>query len=253
MAFASTDSEYCLRAWNAADEMEGGLGGVHVPLISDCNHKLSKDYGVLIEDEGVAERALFIIDPKGTIRSMTINDADVGRSVDEAQRILDALVFKDEFGEGCPVDWKKGDKGIDIAAKSKVEGPVEVRKSWVEWARPKLGRTWSGASHMSSKSMGNIPSQGPIRYNSSGENLFAMSASHATDRTPPRSSVTSGNQSPAPSSKAPASTSDILSPTSNGTGIMGNQMTQAMMQQQLDNMQAALTNQKLGQDIGLAS
>ena len=99
--------------------MEGGLGGVHVPLISDCNHKLSRDYGVLIEDEGVSERALFIIDPKGKIRSMTINDADVGRSVDEAQRILDALVFKDEFGEGCPVDWKNGDKGIDIAAKSK--------------------------------------------------------------------------------------------------------------------------------------
>jgi peroxiredoxin (alkyl hydroperoxide reductase subunit C) len=131
--------------------MEGGLGGVHVPLISDCNHKLSRDYGVLIEDEGVAERALFVIDPKGNIRSMTINDADVGRSVDEAQRILDALIFKDEFGEGCPVNWKKGDRGIDIAAKSKVEGPVEVeaRKSWVDYVRPKLGRTWSGTSHTS--------------------------------------------------------------------------------------------------------
>ena len=68
--------------------------------------------------QGVAERALFIIDPKGKIRSMTINDADVGRSVDEAQRILDALIFKDEFGEGCPVNWKKGDMGIDIAATS---------------------------------------------------------------------------------------------------------------------------------------
>jgi peroxiredoxin (alkyl hydroperoxide reductase subunit C) len=174
VAFASTDSEYCLRAWNAASEMEGGL------------HKLSRDYGVLIESEGIAERALFIIDPKGKIRSMTINDADVGRSVDEAQRILDALVFKDEFGEGCPVDWKKGDKGIDIAAKSKVEGPIDVRKSWVEWARPKLARTWSGASHSSSKSMGNI-SHHPNRHNSDGNNLFESSEAHDAGRTPPRS------------------------------------------------------------------
>jgi alkyl hydroperoxide reductase subunit AhpC len=270
VAFASTDSEFCLRAWNAASEMEGGLGGVHVPLISDCNHKLSRDYGVLIEDEGVPERALFIIDPKGKIRSMTINDADVGRSVDEAQRILDALVFKDEFGEGCPVDWKKGDKGIDIAAKSKVEGPIDVRKSWVEWARPKLARTWSGASHTSSKSMSNIPSSGgPIRYNSSG-NLLGLSASHAE---PPRSTgIASGSQSPVsitpsmarqntqsptsslhvPSAARNNAQSPVFSPI-NDSGRMETQMTQAMMQQQLDNMQAALTNQKLGHDIGLAS
>jgi hypothetical protein len=239
--------------------MEGGLGGVHVPLISDCNHKLSRDYGVLIEDEGVAERALFIIDPKGKIRSMTINDADVGRSVDEAQRILDALVFKDEFGEGCPVDWKKGDKGIDIAAKSKVEGPVEVRKSWVEWARPKMARTWSGTSHTSSKSMSNISHQQPIRYNNSGENLFALSEAHAAGRTPLRSTGReSESQSPIPSLKSPGAGKHVaqnpfFSPKTNEGGKMETQMTNAMMQQQLDNMQAALTNQKLGQDIGMAS
>ena len=248
VAFASTDSEFCLRAWNAASEMEGGLGGVHVPLISDCNHKLSRDYGVLIEDEGVAERALFIIDPKGKIRSMTINDADVGRSVDEAQRILDALVFKDEFGEGCPVDWKKGDKGIDIAAKSKVEGPIDVRKSWVEWARPKLARTWSGASHTSSKSMSNMPSSGPIRYNSSGD-LLGLSASHAT---PPRSSGSPVSSSNPASVARSSAQSPVFSPT-NDSGRMETQMTRAMMQQQLDNMQAALSNQKLGHDIGLSS
>lgn len=115
VAFASTDSEHCLKAWNATSDMEGGLGGVHVPLISDCNHALSKKYGVLIEEEGVAQRALFIIDPKGVARSITINDVDVGRSVDEAQRVLDALRFKDEFGEGCPVDWKQGQPGIDVS------------------------------------------------------------------------------------------------------------------------------------------
>ncbi|KAF2172038.1 hypothetical protein M409DRAFT_31320, partial [Zasmidium cellare ATCC 36951] len=121
VVFASTDNEHSLRAWNATSDMEGGLGGVHVPLISDTNHKLSRDYGVLIEEEGVAQRALFIIDPKGNVRNITVNDADVGRSVEEAKRVLDALIFKDEFGEGCPIDWKKGDKGIDVASKTRIE------------------------------------------------------------------------------------------------------------------------------------
>ncbi|KAF2770301.1 tryparedoxin peroxidase [Teratosphaeria nubilosa] len=123
VVFASADFEHCLKAWNATSEMEGGLGGVHLPLISDCTQKLCRDYGVLIEEEGVAQRALFIIDPKGRIRSITVNDADVGRSVDETQRVLDALVFKDEFGEGCPVDWKKGEKGINTHVP--VEGKIE--------------------------------------------------------------------------------------------------------------------------------
>jgi hypothetical protein len=247
--------------------MEGGLGGVHVPLISDCNHKLSRDYGVLIEDEGVAERALFIIDPKGNIRSMTINDADVGRSVDEAQRILDALIFKDEFGEGCPVNWKKGDKGIDIAAKSKVEGPVEIdaRKSWVDYVRPKLERTWSGTSHASSRSLNSISAAvhpvrpGPIRYNSNGEGLDASGMSSDDERTPPRSDVVSGNRSPLSHSahgsihQSTLGHGHLVGPTSNGSGSLDMQLNQAMVQQQLDNMQAALANQRLGQDIGLAS
>lgn len=155
VVFASTDSQYCLKAWNNTGELEGGLGGVHVPLISDSSHKLSRDYHVLNEDEGVAERALFIIDPKGIIRNVTVSDADIGRSVDETQRILDALAFKDEFGEGCPVDWKKGDKGLNYTAQTKVEGPIELplgKKSWGEWARPKLQRAWSNASQRSSAS-----------------------------------------------------------------------------------------------------
>lgn len=252
VAFASTDSEFCLKAWNSTSEMEGGLGGVHVPLISDCNHKLSRDYGVLIEEQGVAQRALFIIDPRGTIRAITVNDADVGRSVEEAQRALDALTFKDEFGEGCPVDWKKGDKGIDIAAKSKVEGPIEVRKSWVGWARPKIARTWSGASQ---RSISGIMSG---RFNGSGDNLLASSPMSDHDRSPPRSGVASGSRSPVSMSLQGGATrnnaqSPTFSPTSNEPGRMESQITQAMMQQQLDNMQAALTNQKLGQDIGLAN
>lgn len=129
--------------------MEGGLGGVHVPLMSDSNHKISRDYGVLLEDQGVAERALFIIDPKGTVRNITISDADVGRSVDETLRIIDALAFKDEYGEGCPVNWKKGDAGLKMAEQTKVDGPIEMKKSWSEWARPRLQRAWSGQSQRS--------------------------------------------------------------------------------------------------------
>ncbi|KAG9601157.1 thioredoxin-like protein, partial [Aureobasidium melanogenum] len=149
VVFASTDTELCLRAWNHTNEMEGGLGGVHVPLMSDSNHKISRDYGVLLEDEGVAERALFIIDPKGNVRNITISDADVGRSVDETLRIIDALAFKDEYGEGCPVNWKKGEAGLKMAEQTKVEGPIEMKKSWSEWARPKLQRAWSGQSQRS--------------------------------------------------------------------------------------------------------
>ncbi|KAI4765306.1 thioredoxin-like protein [Aureobasidium sp. EXF-3400] len=150
VVFASTDTELCLRAWNHTNEMEGGLGGVHVPLMSDSNHKISRDYGVLLEDQGVAERALFIIDPKGNVRNITISDADVGRSVDETLRIIDALAFKDEYGEGCPVNWKKGDAGLKMAEQTKVDGPLDVKKpSWSEWARPKLQRAWSGQSQRS--------------------------------------------------------------------------------------------------------
>jgi peroxiredoxin (alkyl hydroperoxide reductase subunit C) len=130
--------------------MEGGLGGVHVPLMSDSNHKISRDYGVLLEEQGVAERALFIIDPKGNVRNITISDADVGRSVDETLRIIDALAFKDEYGEGCPVNWKKGDAGLKMAEQTKVDGPIEMKKpSWSEWARPKLQRAWSNQSQRS--------------------------------------------------------------------------------------------------------
>ncbi|KAJ9627149.1 cTPxI [Taxawa tesnikishii (nom. ined.)] len=146
VVFASTDSEHCLKAWNNTAAEEGGLGGVHVPLISDSNHRLSRAYGVLVEEEGLAQRGLFIIDPKGIVRTASICDADVGRSVDETLRLIDALTFRDTYGEGCPVDWKKGEAGISYADKVKVEGPIELKKSWSEWARPRLQRAWSNNS-----------------------------------------------------------------------------------------------------------
>ena len=108
----STDSHFTHLAWIEKPRKEGGLGKIEIPLISDCNHKISKDYGVLHEDLGFTYRGLFIIDGKGNVRQITINDMPVGRSVDEALRLVQALQFVEEHGEMCPVNWKPGDEAI---------------------------------------------------------------------------------------------------------------------------------------------
>lgn len=105
---ASTDSEYSLLAWTNVPRAEGGLGPIDIPLIADRNHSLAKDYGVLLEDEGITLRGLFLIDPKGTLRQITINDLPVGRSVDESFRLLEAFQFTDKHGEVCPANWTPG-------------------------------------------------------------------------------------------------------------------------------------------------
>lgn len=70
VVFASTDSEYSLLAWATTSRKDNGLGGINIPLLSDKNHRLSRDYGVLLEDEGIALRGLFLIDPKGIVRQV---------------------------------------------------------------------------------------------------------------------------------------------------------------------------------------
>ncbi|KAI9824665.1 MAG: Peroxiredoxin TSA1-B [Sarea resinae] len=109
---ASTDSEYSLLSWSQTPRKNGGLGEVKTPLLSDKNHSISKDYGVLIEEAGVALRGMFLIDPKGVLRQITINDLPVGRSVDEALRLIDAFKFTDEYGEVCPANWNPGAETI---------------------------------------------------------------------------------------------------------------------------------------------
>jgi alkyl hydroperoxide reductase subunit AhpC len=90
----STDSTYSHFAWASQPRKEGGLGpDLKLPLIADRNQKISRDYGVLIEEEGVALRGLFIIDPKGILRQITVNDLPVGRSVDETVRLIKAFQF----------------------------------------------------------------------------------------------------------------------------------------------------------------
>uniref|UniRef100_A0A915P476 thioredoxin-dependent peroxiredoxin n=1 Tax=Meloidogyne floridensis TaxID=298350 RepID=A0A915P476_9BILA len=80
---------------------EGGLGEMKIPVLSDRNMKIARDYGVLKEDEGIAYRGLFIIDPKGILRQITINDLPVGRSVDETLRLVQAFQYTDKHGEVC--------------------------------------------------------------------------------------------------------------------------------------------------------
>ncbi|CAI4364788.1 BAF_collapsed_G0013070.mRNA.1.CDS.1 [Saccharomyces cerevisiae] len=106
--FASTDSEYSLLAWTNLPRKDGGLGPVKVPLLADKNHSLSRDYGVLIEKEGIALRGLFIIDPKGIIRHITINDLSIGRNVNEALRLVEGFQWTDKNGTVLPCNWTPG-------------------------------------------------------------------------------------------------------------------------------------------------
>ncbi|KAF8882978.1 peroxiredoxin [Infundibulicybe gibba] len=118
----STDSQYSHFAWANQPRKQGGLGpGLRLPLVADRSMQISRDYGVLIEDEGIALRGLFLIDPEGTLRQATVNDLPVGRSVDETIRLIKAFQFTDKHGEVCPANWTEGSKTI----KANPEGSLE--------------------------------------------------------------------------------------------------------------------------------
>lgn len=90
----STDSTFSHFAWATQPRNQGGLGpDLKLPLIADRNMIISREYGVLIEEEGIALRGLFIIDPKGILRQITVNDLPVGRSVEETVRLIKAFQF----------------------------------------------------------------------------------------------------------------------------------------------------------------
>lgn len=104
----SVDSQFSHLAWKNTPRKEGGLGGIDFPLVADLTKSIARDYGVLLEQAGVALRGLFVIDKSGVIRHITINDLPIGRSVDEVLRVIDALQFVEEHGEVCPANWKPG-------------------------------------------------------------------------------------------------------------------------------------------------
>jgi len=105
---ASVDSHFTHLAWIKTPRKEGGLGKMNIPLVSDLTKEISRSYGVLLEDQGITLRGLFIIDPNGIIRQITINDLPVGRDVDETLRLVQAFQYVDKHGEVCPAGWKPG-------------------------------------------------------------------------------------------------------------------------------------------------
>ena len=103
----SIDSKFTHHAWAQRPRREGGVEGIRFPLLADVNKDACYAYGVL-NDEGVALRATFVIDPDGVVQHATVNNLSVGRSVDEALRVLAACQVARESGEVCPANWRPG-------------------------------------------------------------------------------------------------------------------------------------------------
>jgi len=98
----SVDSKFAHLAWQRE------IGGISYPMLSDITKRVSEQYGVLLPEEGISLRGLFIIDPEGVVRYELIHDLSVGRSVGETLRVLKAL----QTGELCPVDWQPGEETL---------------------------------------------------------------------------------------------------------------------------------------------
>ena len=116
----SVDSHFTHLAWKNTPPDQGGIGQVKYPLVADLSKKISKKYGVLFGKE-VALRGLFLIDTEGVVRHALINDLPLGRNVDEALRILDALQFHEKHGEVCPANWREGQDAMKPTANGVAE------------------------------------------------------------------------------------------------------------------------------------
>ena len=121
----STDTEQSHWGWLQMPKNQGGIQGVNYPLVADTNKTISKNYDVLAGDyyyddedqlqasgELIAYRGLFLIDKEGIVRHQIVNDLPLGRNVDEAIRMVDALQFTEEYGEACPANWNKEKAGL---------------------------------------------------------------------------------------------------------------------------------------------
>ncbi len=121
----STDTEQSHWGWLQVGKNEGGIKGVTYPIVADTNKTISKNYDVLTGDyfydeddqlqadgELIAYRGLFLIDKDGIVRHQVVNDLPLGRNVDEAIRMVDALQFNEENGEACPANWNSDKDGL---------------------------------------------------------------------------------------------------------------------------------------------
>jgi len=117
----SVDSQYTHLAWKNTPVNKGGLGPVRFPMVADLTKQIARDYDVLVEGAGVALRGTFLIDRDGIVRHQVVNDLPLGRNIDEAIRMVDALQFFEQHGEVCPAGWEKGEAGM----KATPEGVAE--------------------------------------------------------------------------------------------------------------------------------
>lgn len=111
----SVDSHFTHHAWKHTDRDKGGIGNVQFPLVADLTKSIARSYDVLLND-AIAFRGTFLIDKNGIVRHQVVNDLPLGRNVDEAIRMLDALIFHDTNGDVCPANWKKGEEGMKPTA-----------------------------------------------------------------------------------------------------------------------------------------
>ncbi|TWT77355.1 putative peroxiredoxin [Posidoniimonas polymericola] len=107
----SVDSHFSHLAWTQTARNSGGIGATAYPLVADLSKSIARDYDVLL-DGGVALRGLFLIDKDGVVRHQVVNDLPLGRSVDEALRMVEALQYFEKNGEVCPANWKEGSRTI---------------------------------------------------------------------------------------------------------------------------------------------
>ena len=107
----SIDSHFSHLAWRNTDRKQGGLGDIQYPLVADVSKKITYDYGVMHEG-GIAFRGLFLIDTNGIVQHQLINNLPLGRNIDEALRMVDALQFHEKNGEVCPANWSEGSDGM---------------------------------------------------------------------------------------------------------------------------------------------
>jgi len=121
----STDTQESHWGWLQMEKAAGGIKGITYPIVADTTKTISMNYGVLFGDYDVSEegemsatgpmiayRGLFLIDKEGKVRHALVNDLPLGRNVDEALRMVDALTFFEENGEVCPANWVKGEEGM---------------------------------------------------------------------------------------------------------------------------------------------
>jgi len=112
----SVDSHFTHLAWRNTPTQKGGIGSIAYPLVADLTKAIARDYDVLTGDGAVAYRGLFLIDEEGVVRHQVVNDLPLGRSVDEALRMVDALRYHKEHGEVCPANWRAGDEAMAPSA-----------------------------------------------------------------------------------------------------------------------------------------